>query len=226
MHLLLIHGSFHGAWCWDRLLKQLPPNLPATCASLTMDDAAIGLAGHITQLSKTLGSLKGEQVIILAHSYAGMVLPGALAASGLEPLATVFFDAFVPEEGESAFDLLGPMAETLRASAVNGLMAPPPPHAFGIDEPSLVNWCAERLRPMPLSTHEEASPVSAFHVKLGHPIFLRCTGFPGFAVMETRAEQAGWALWSIHAGHDAMITAPERLAEQITELMEVLEPTA
>lgn len=226
MHLVLVHGSFHGPWCWEPLLKHLPPDLDVTCTALTMGDRDIGLSEHIDELADALGVLEDERLVVLAHSYAGMVLPGAISKSGVTPLASVFMDAFVPRQRESAFDLLGPMAEMLKASAVDGLMMPPPPQAFGIEETAQVVWCEDNLAPMSVASHEGLAPVSAFDVNLGAQVFLRCTGFPGFAVMETRAQVAGWALWSINAGHDAMITAPEALAGHITDLMQALEPAS
>lgn len=226
MHLLLVHGSFHGPWCWEPLLTHLPADVPVTCAALTMGDPAIGLSEHVDELAAAIDALKAKRLIVVAHSYAGMVLPGALFKSGVTPLASLFLDAFVPKEDESAFDLLGPVAQTLKASAQDGLMMPPPPQAFGIDDDVQAQWCARQLKPMSLASHEDAARISAFHVKLGAQVFLRCTEFPGFAEMETRAEIAGWALWYINAGHDAMITAPKALAEQIADLMHILEPTS
>ncbi|MEM7569175.1 MAG: alpha/beta hydrolase family protein [Pseudomonadota bacterium] len=226
MHLLFIHGSFHGPWCWEPLLAHLPAGAPVTCAALAMDDASIGLADHVKALADTLSMLSDHALFIVAHSYAGMVLPAALKHAGVTPLATVFFDAFVPEQGDSAFDLLGPMAETVRASAAAGILPPPPPQAFGIEEAEQVAWCADKLRPMALATHEDKATVGAMQVTLGHPIYLRCTLFPGFAMMETRAEIAGWALWHINAAHDAMITAPQELAAILTDLMDAVRPDA
>lgn len=222
---LLLHGSFHGGWCWEKLLPHLPASLDVRAPSLTLSRASIGLADHVAEVAAAIDALPSDKpYIAIAHSYAGMVLPGAIAKAGRTPQMSLFLDAFVPNAGESAFDLLGNVAPTMRASARAGYLLPPPAQAFGVETPDDLEWCEDHLAPMPLQTHEDAAIVGVRDVRLGAEVFCTCAQFQGFIPMQTRAETMGWALHWVDGGHDAMITAPEELGTLIGDLYEMTIP--
>lgn len=222
---LLLHGSFHGDWCWEKMAPYLPPELKTYAPSLDLRPASTGLEDHIAQVASAIAALPAHMpYIAVAHSYAGMVLPAAIAQAQRKPQLSLFLDAFVPKKGESAFDLLGPVADAMRSAAQEGFLPPPPAKAFGVEDATLTRWCDEALKPMPLKTHEDPAPIGANDLSLGAAVFCRCTGFSGFQPMETRAERMGWALHFLNTGHDAMITAPQELAQLIGDLYDATKP--
>ena len=101
-----------------------------------------------------------HDVVLVGHSYGGMVISGVaeLAAGRLSHL--VFLDAFVPEDGQSLFDLLRPERRDLYLRAAEehgeGWQVPaPPPQVWGITDEVQVARLAGRLTPQPLRTFEE-----------------------------------------------------------------------
>lgn len=222
---LLLHGSFHGGWCWETMRPHLAANLGVHAPSFTLSSPAAGLQHHVEEAARAIAALPADQpYIVVAHSYAGMVLPGAIALAARRPQLSVFLDAFVPKKGESAFDLLGPAANAMRRAAQDGFLLPPPAKAFGVEDAALTRWCDENLKPMPVKTHEDPAAIGANDLALGAAVFCRCTGFSGFQPMESRAERMGWALHFLNTGHDAMITAPRELAQLIGDLYDATKP--
>ena len=93
-------------------------------------------------------------MVLVGHSYGGLVVSGAAARAGARIARLVYLDAFVPEDGQSLFDLLRPgRREHYESSAQDGLIPSPPPEAFGVVERA--DWLSDRLTPQPLRTFTE-----------------------------------------------------------------------
>ena len=217
--LILVHGSFHGPWCWDQTRPTLEtagfevicPALPAISSPDTRR------SDHVNALSELLGS---APTILVGHSYAGMLLADAAVREGADVRQCVYFDAFVPQAGESAFELLGDFGQLLREqSADSGLIPPPPPQALGISDQQLAEEVANQLTPMAAATHADPATHSALAQHAWKSAYIRCGQFEGFAGQADRAKEAGWPCRVIDAGHDAMISDPELFAAALLELL-------
>ena len=209
---ILVHGSFHGGWCWDRLLPLLPANWAVETPSLGGADQP----AQVAELAALLTALPAPPHLLVAHSYAGMLVADAVARSGVTPARTVLLDAFLPRAGESAFDLLGPAVAMLRESASGGEMPPPPPEMLGVTDSGQAAWLSLQLTPMPLATHEGGSLTDA--AQLAGGVYVRCTQCPLFADAQARARGMGWPVHELDAGHDAMVSAPATLARLLVSL--------
>lgn len=101
---VLVHGAFHGAWCWERvrtLLEQagrdvVTPTLTGLGERAGELSPDIGLSTHVDDVVQVLEQGDLRDVVLVGHSYAGMILP-AVAVRAADRLARlVFLDAFVP----------------------------------------------------------------------------------------------------------------------------------
>jgi pimeloyl-ACP methyl ester carboxylesterase len=100
--IVLVHGSWAGPSGWAQVVAGLHKD-GYTTATPTLDLAT--LSGDVATIRATLDAIPGNKVLV-GHSYGGMVITGA--ASGRSDVrALVYTAAFVPEEGETAFGLLG-----------------------------------------------------------------------------------------------------------------------
>jgi pimeloyl-ACP methyl ester carboxylesterase len=222
LSIIFLHGSFHGSWCWDPLVPHLPPSWSVLLPNLTMrraDGTPAGLSDHVDQV-RQLVTKTASPLAILAHSYAGMLIAEALDRAAIMPNHLLFLDAFLPLPGQSAFDLLGPAAESLAQSALAGWMQPPPAGLFGIDEPQVATWAQEKLKPMPLATHQQMTYADTQAICAGRGTYIRCTRFPGFVREQAKAAGWGWPVYDLDCGHDAMIAAPEQLAQLLVQLLD------
>lgn len=221
--IVLIHGSFHGGWCWDEVAAKLrrrgheviAPTLPGLELDFGGDPREIDLTTHIRFMDRLIDRANRRTAVLVGHSYAGFLLPAvSLGCKGV-----LYTDAFLPRCGETAFQLLGAMGSSLRAVAearADYTIPPPPAEAFGL-KGSKGKRIEARLRPMPARTHDAPAPIDALEKTLPPSAFVRSTRFDGFAQAEARAAEAGWPVHTLPVGHDAMLLAPRRLSAIIAK---------
>lgn len=160
---VLVHGSWHSGWCWQKLLPFLrQENLIVYTPTLTglgernhLASPTTGLSVHIQDIVSMLEFEDLNEVILVGHSYGGMVITG-VAEQSRRVGKLVYLDALVPEDGESIFSLIRGLEKDFKQSADRqGLVPPWAPENFGVTDPQDVAWMRPRLTPMPLLTHAE-----------------------------------------------------------------------
>lgn len=225
---VLVHGAWHGGWCWQKvtpLLRAaghdvLTPTLTGLGERAHLLTPAIDLDTHVQDI---LGVLEFEDltdVILVGHSYAGMVIT-AVAAHAPERLARlVYLDAFVPDGEQSVMDMLPPSVADLfrrRATAEGDGWRLPPPRleGIGVSDPTTLAWATPRLTPQPLMAFEQ--PVRQHHAGIPLPrAYVYCTAKQqpdSFTDIANRLRNAdGWRYAELATGHDAPLTTPSELA--------------
>ncbi|UFH57590.1 alpha/beta fold hydrolase [Spirosoma sp. KNUC1025] len=127
---VLVHGGWHGAWCWKKVIPRLEAtgnrvvaiDLPGHGEDKT-SPATVTLDEYTKQIVQTANAQTGP-VILVGHSMAGVVIAQAAEVLGKEKVAKlVFLDAFMPKNGESVLALAA-KAEALNKAA--GKPAPGP----------------------------------------------------------------------------------------------------
>jgi len=224
---VLVHGAWHGGWCWRRVAPLLRD---AGHEVFTPTLTGFGERAHLlsadvgpdTLVQDVVGVLQHEEltdVVLVGHSFGALVaLAVAEQAPGLVR-RVVLLDGLVVEAGEPGFAGLPPKSAAARrdaAEAYGGLAFPPPgAAAFGLSDPDDIAWVDRRLTPHPLRTYAEPFPLRA---PLGgdHPVTYICCTDPAYPAIHSAhaiARREGWDLQELAAGHDAMISAPEATAE-------------
>ena len=110
---LLVHGAWHGGWCWRRVTDILraeghtvfTPTLTGLGERAHLARPEIDLETHISDVLGVLDAEELDDVILCGHSYGGMVITGVADRLPGRIKALVYLDAFVPEHGESVIDL-------------------------------------------------------------------------------------------------------------------------
>ena len=157
---VLVHGSWHGGWCWRRVADRLEkrghkvftPTLTGLGDRVHLLSAAVDLDTHVTDVVNLI-KYEGLQNIVLAgHSYAGSIITG-VAEQTLPSIASiVFIDAFLPVNGDT---MLSMTTEALRAASLEakakGDISRPivPAAAFRVNEKDRA-WVDSKLTPQPL----------------------------------------------------------------------------
>lgn len=97
----LVHGAWHGSWCWDRLAPELEAHGHRVVAvDLPADDASAGLTRYAELTAEALGD--ADDAVLVGHSLGGSAIP---LVAALRPVAhLVFLCALIPEPGKSATD--------------------------------------------------------------------------------------------------------------------------
>lgn len=229
---VLVHGSWHGGWCWKKVTPLLQP-LGHTVYAPTLNglgarshfvECTIDLSTHIAEVANIITYEDLSNVILVGHSYAGMVITGVATQVPERLLMLVYLDAYVPHEGESEFDLWPEEEqEQARVDLEEGRVFRDPvsPEILGIVDPDLADWVSRRLTPHPLTTYIDAPPPeNELSYKLPR-VYIHCTEGPVASrtlQFADRAMRMGWRIHHLATGHDAMLTAPNDLADLLHDI--------
>ena len=227
---VLVHGTGAGGWCWRFIAPLLrtagydvyTPTLTGVGASshLSHELNRISLDTHVKDVTNLLFYEDLSDVVLVGHSYGGMVITGVAAKAPKRLTQLVYFDAYLPLEGENEIELWPPdQKERYRADLASGIKFRPPVASsmLGITDPKMSKWVQERLTPHPYSTYEDSPPTSGISKSASIPrTYIHCTVGHFSSWMEpfaARARRLKWNVQTIVAGHDVMITHPKDLAE-------------
>jgi len=99
MHFVLVHGAYHGAWCWDQLRAELERGGHAsTAVDLPCDDPDAGAERYVDEVIHAIPK-QAEAVVMVGHSLAGLTIP--IAASRTRTAMTIYLCAILPVPGLS-----------------------------------------------------------------------------------------------------------------------------
>lgn len=222
--LILVHGAWHGGWCWDEVVKGLAqkgyvaiaPTLTGLAERAQELTAQTTLATHVADV--VAAAAKFERVVVVGHSYAGLVISQAVDALGKKLERLIYLDAFLPAPGQSGFDLMKKAyGDHWREKAAGGLSVPPmlSARAMGVLDAKLAKAVDARLTPHPLATFEAKVQFDEAAWKAVPKTYLRCAKYSGFGPTAARAKALGLDVVELDTGHDAMLAAPEALVAAI-----------
>jgi len=222
---VLVHGAWHGGWCWDRVRERLEhaghrvttPTLSGLGERCHLASRGVNLETHISDLLNHIAYEDLNEVVLVAHSYAGFVAYGLADRNAAAIGRLVLLDGFVPRDGETMADHVGERGDQYRAGAAGDpdWLAPPPPiGVLGVSEQDAV-WAEPRLTPQPVQTYLQPATVGPGMEFIASKLYISCTD-PALATLEEskrRVAAAGWPIAELACGHDAMIAAPDALAD-------------
>jgi pimeloyl-ACP methyl ester carboxylesterase len=230
-HFVLVHGAWHGGWCWDRVRPHLlaaghrvsTPTLAGLGGRRDELSAQLSLAHHVDDVvgaiaAEGTGADDEDEVVLVGHSYAGIVVREAADRRPDRVARLVLLDAWVGGDGDSMLSI----APEWFASAVmqaahdtgDGWTIPaPPPSLVGVDDPADGAWLDAHLTPHPLRTFSDPTTLGGAvdAVPTAAIVCARQSGIP-FAGW---AEDRGWPVETIESGHDVMVTNPVELARAL-----------
>lgn len=231
---VLVHGSWRGGWCWRRVSDRLvrgghrvyTPTLTGLAERSHLLCSSITLETHILDIVNLLTWEQLEHIVLCGHSSSGFIIS---AVAERVPAGTidsiVFLDAFLPQNGESLADLLGPVLmspkvqEALQASG--GMSVPPmPAAAFGLNAAD-IPWADAQATPQPYRTIIDKVMLTGARERIGKKSFIRATGRENPVHRQTFERLRGdptWRLYEIACGHEIMLVEPGRLAEILEEV--------
>jgi pimeloyl-ACP methyl ester carboxylesterase len=231
---VLVHGAYHGGWCWKFVANILraqghrvfTPTLTGLGERAHLSAFNPDLDMMITDIVQVIETEELTDVILVGHSFAGTVVSGVTDRLGTVIRHLVYLDALVIESGKAVTDGGSPeMREAFGALRIanggNGLIDTPPIDFFALKTATQAQWVARRLTPQPVESFFSK-------LKLNHPLgngrpvtYITCTD-PYFKPTEPSREFAktrpGWKHMDIATGHDAMVSAPEQLTRFLGEI--------
>jgi pimeloyl-ACP methyl ester carboxylesterase len=237
---VLVHGAFHGGWCWQKVRpilhkaghEVLLPTLTGLGERAHLLRPEIGLNVHIQDIVSVLTYEDLHEVILVGHSYAGMVITGVADLLPWRISHLVYLDAFLPSNGQALCEQFRPedWSAILDRVATSGegwrwMIQDTATELtnWGITDRENREWVGARLRPQSIKTATEtlclANPPEAGQIP---HTFIYCTAHRPQRETYHRSEvkartEPGWRYRQLASGHDGMITAPDALTELLLE---------
>ena len=232
---VLVHGGGHGGWCYQKVKRLLEaaghevfaPSLTGLAERSSSLSTEIDLDFHIDDVVQLLHHWDLRDVILVGHSYGGMVITGAGDRASERIGKLVYLDAANPANGESLVDIAGPVIEATRPAGkvVNGveLVLLPAQGAaafYGVTDPADQQWMETRLSGHPwrcfeqelqLTNEQALWSIPQFHIVCDSTLATR-------DVSVIDAARADGRLWHIDTGHDLMITEPQFVTDALLEI--------
>lgn len=225
---VLLHGAWHGAWCWQRVTPVLQA---AGHKVYTPTQTGLGERSHLLNASVNLETFAQDlinvllwedlhDIVLVGHSFAGNAITAAADRMPERIRHVVYLDALIPESGKSVFSLLPSEVvqgrRDLAQKTSGGLTIPAPgPDKLGVFDEADAAWLKAKCTPHPIATYEDAL---TFTNPPGNGLpttYIAVTPHygPTTASRDYAKTRDDWTYLEIEAGHDAMVTSPAALNE-------------
>jgi len=229
---VLIHGAWHGGWCWSKVTDSLlskghkvyAPSLTGNGDRSHLLSKEINLDTHIADIVNLFKWEDLKDVCLVAHSYGGWPVSGALEE--VYPLVSslVLLDAFKPENGQKGMDYASEFSRKSLADAIAKGEAgrkPPSANSFSIFEKDLP-WLQEKMTPQPNGVAIQPIRLSGARDKVSKKTYIRAPHYPQAAFDQALAQCKSDPSWKTvvmnDTGHDVMVDQPERLVDILLQV--------
>lgn len=228
---VLVHGAWQSASTWDLLRpllekhghRVITPVLRGLGSDQSRLSPDIRLQQHVEDVSVEV-SRSADCVILVGHSYAGMIISGVAEINPTQVQRLVFLDAFIPDDGQSVLDLIPPeIGDYFRnvAKEHGGGWRLPGGEGqldlWGLKPGEARDFVRARLcdfslrcfeEPLPLPANRKASMPSTFVSSVAEEYPAR----PFFAPFASKARALGWEVVELKTGHDCHVERPDEVA--------------
>jgi pimeloyl-ACP methyl ester carboxylesterase len=218
--ILIVHGAWGGSWAFrhvDELLRAkgynvYRPSLTGLGERVHLASPDVGLSTHINDVVNMILFEDLHDVILVGHSYGGMVITGVADRVSDRIKRLIYLDAFVPEDGESVESMQGPRGAWIKQLTQGSYIVPP---WVKPDQPP------PKDVPQPLKTFTEAIVLknkAARAIPTTYILTVEAGKKPeddDFASQAARAKARGWPVLQLTADHNAQWSAPEALVDML-----------
>ena len=236
---LLVHGAWHSGQCWERVIpllaaaghRVLAPTLTGYGDKAHLLGPEVGLNTHVDDVVRLIEEDDLTDVVLVGHSYAGLVISSVANQLPDRIAHLVYLDAMVPEHGESALDAQ-PVTRNLVDLAAKSETAwripplpelPPPIGLFGVTDPADVAWLRTMLSDQPIRCLQEPVRLDNPAVNAIPRTHIHCVGAEPAGILRRpvppiQPNGSPAQVWELPTGHDCMITMPTELAELLLKV--------
>jgi len=230
---VLIHGAWHGGWCWRYVTDLLTarghrvyaPSLTGLADRSHLLSNAINLDTHINDIINLFRWEDIDNAVLVGHSYGGWPISGAVEKIGDKVAAIVYLDAFLPENGQRGIDFSSYQVQTREAIAKGEVGRPVPKvEDFKILDPKNAAWVQTRMTAQPTRLATQPIVLTGARERIAKKTYIRAPRYPqptfdaALAKCKTDPTWKTFELKASESGHDVMVDAPGRLVEILLQV--------
>ena len=223
---VVAHGAWSAGWAWKKMRPLMraaghefwTPTYTGVGERVHLAHPDIDLDTHIRDVIGVLEFEDLRNVVLIGHSYGGMVATGVADRARERIAQLIYLDAFAPQDGKCLLDHVGEHGKKMRQVAEDGWRVPAnpmPPDTAAAD----VEWAAPKRVPQPIKTI--SSPIRLSGKELPPRSYIYCRHTPPgdpFRQFAERAQREGWPYFELDASHNPHITMPEELAALLNKI--------
>ena len=226
---LVCHGAWSAGWAWKKMHplmaaaghRLVTPTYTGLGERAHLANPSIDLETHIQDILNVIKYEDLRDIVLIGHSYGGMVATGVADRARDRIAQLIYLDAFVPDDGQSLLDLNEPARQRMQelAKAGDGWRVPPNPTPPDTP-PADLEWLTERRVDMPIKCFEMKLKLHGGELTLPRSYIYatRITPADTFGPFARRAKsEPGWRYYEIDASHSPNVTAPEALMALLAE---------
>jgi pimeloyl-ACP methyl ester carboxylesterase len=221
---VLVHGAWHGSWCWKRVRKALQaeghdvfaPTLTGVADRSHLASPQVDLETHVADVVNLLRWEELDDVVLCGHSYAGCVITGVADRVPERIRALVYLDAFILENDQSLHDILPrevgeAQVEGARKGGDGWRVPPITAEAFNVNAADRA-WVNAQCTPQPLATFRQRLRLNRT-IPASKVTYVLATGYENspFPPFRELAKKKGWSTVNVACGHDVMLDRPDDL---------------
>ena len=228
---VVCHGAWSAGWAWKKLHplmhaaghRLVTPSYTGLGERVHLANPSIDLETHIADILNVIEYEDLRDIVLIGHSYGGMVATGVADRARDRIAQLIYLDAFVPEDGQSLFDLTEPTRQHMQGLAMGGdgwrvpPMSPPPDTL-----PADIEWQTGRRVDMPIKCFEMKLKLQggALTLPRSYIYATRITPADTFGRFAAHAKSdPAWRCHEIDASHAPNITAPEALMTLLEKIV-------
>jgi pimeloyl-ACP methyl ester carboxylesterase len=217
---VLVHGGWAGSVVWRQLAPGLrktghevyAPSLTGIGARKHLLSREIDLDTHIQDVIGVIDEEDLSDIVLVGHSYGGMVISGVADRAPEKVASLVYLDAFVPDDGQSILNISPPDRRLTAVPGEDWLIAPIPSAGFGLKRPEVIALWERKSGPQPLATLIQPVQLRGGIGRIKKKLYILATDPARFTQFYDKLKNdPGWTMHTLPCSHFIQLEMPDEL---------------
>jgi pimeloyl-ACP methyl ester carboxylesterase len=222
---VLVHGAWHGSWCWKRVRKLLQnqghevftPTLTGVADRSHLASPEVNLETHILDIMNLIQWEELSDIVLCGHSYGGSVIASVADRIPDRIRALVYLDAFLLENGENLSEYISKVEDGWKILPVLA-------EVFKVNNADR-EWVDKQCTIQPIGTWQQPINLTNGIDQIKNITYILAEGWGDgdspFIPYYEQAQIKGWKTLKVTCGHDVMLDQPEELTSMLINTLEI-----